>query len=147
MRFQPPVSRTFCLVLIASQHLSAGLLSSVRCADSFVRHSKLLVTLFLIAVLLATAAAQKPTPTPTPPDDVDVLRTETDLTNLLFTATDKSNRYVTTLQQNDIRVIEDGVPQSIFTVQRETGRPPGIAVLIDVSSSQERMLPVQDAPA
>src|SRR5438105_1012929 len=147
MRFQPPVSRAFCLVLIASQHLSAGLLSSVRCADSLVRHSKLLVTLFLIAVLLATAAAQKPTPTPTPPDDIDVLRTETDLTNLLFTATDKSNRYITTLQQGDIRVLEDGAPQSIFTFQRETDRPLAIAFVIDVSISEERTLPDEKAAA
>ncbi|HEX3231400.1 MAG TPA: hypothetical protein VHQ95_20645, partial [Pyrinomonadaceae bacterium] len=44
-------------------------------------------------------------PTPTPPQDVDVIRTETDLTNLLFTVTDKNNRYITTLQQNDIKVL------------------------------------------
>src|SRR6266849_5289717 len=59
--------------------------------------------------------------------DVDVIRTETDLTNLLFTATDKNNRYITTLQQNDIRVLEDGVPQKLFTFQRETDRPLSIA--------------------
>ena len=51
----------------------------------------------------------------TPQQDVDVIRTETDLTNLLFTATDKNNRYITTLQQNDIRVVEDGVPLTLFT--------------------------------
>ena len=101
----------------------------------------------MIAVLLATAAAQKPTPTPTPPDDVDVLRTETDLTNLLFTATDKSNRYITTLQQGDIRVLEDGAPQSIFTFQRETDRPLAIAFVIDVSISEERTLPDEKAAA
>src|SRR5207249_2692535 len=80
--------------------------------------------LLLVTAFTITAAAQTPIPspakTPTPPDDVDVLRTETDLTNLLFTATDKSNRYITTLQQGDIRVFEDGAPQSIFTFQRET---------------------------
>jgi len=107
--------------------------------------------LFLFVVFSLTTAAQTPTPspakTPTPPDDVDVLRTETDLTNLLFTATDKSNRYVTTLQQNDIRVLEDGVPQTVFTFQRETDRPLAIAFVIDVSISQERTLPDQKAAA
>ncbi|HEX7723661.1 MAG TPA: VWA domain-containing protein [Pyrinomonadaceae bacterium] len=108
--------------------------------------------LFLLVIAFSvTAAGQTPTPspakTPTPPDDVDVLRTETDLTNLLFTATDKSNRYVTTLQQNDIRVIEDGVPQTVFTFQRETDRPLAIAFVIDVSISEERTLPDEKAAA
>lgn len=103
--------------------------------------------MLLLITLSITAAAQKPTPTPKPPDDVDVLRTETDLTNLLFTATDKSNRYVTTLQQNDIRVVEDGVPQTIFTFQRETDRPLAIAFVIDVSISEERTLPDEKAAA
>ncbi len=83
----------------------------------------------------------------TPQQDVDVIRTETDLTNLLFTATDKNNRYITTLQQNDIRVLEDGVPQTLFTFQRETDRPLAIAFMIDVSISEERTLPDEKAAA
>lgn len=93
------------------------------------------------------ARAQRPIPTPSPDQDVDVVRTETDLTNLLFTATDKNNRYVTTLQQNDIRVLEDGVPQTLFTFQRETDRPLAIAFVIDVSISEERTLPDEKAAA
>jgi Ca-activated chloride channel family protein len=103
----------------------------------------------LCACLLAsslTATAQRPTATP-PDQDVDVLRTETDLTNLLVTATDKNNRYITTLQQNDIRVLEDGVPQTLFTFQRETDRPLAIAFVIDVSISEERTLPDEKAAA
>ncbi len=76
-----------------------------------------------------------------------MIRTETDLTNLLFTATDKQNRYITTLQQEDIRVLEDGVPQKLFTFQRETDRPLAIAFLIDVSGSEERTLPEEKAAA
>ncbi|MFN2576919.1 MAG: VWA domain-containing protein [Pyrinomonadaceae bacterium] len=96
----------------------------------------------------ADAQTPVPSPVPTPPPgDVDVLRTETDLTNLLFTATDKLNRYVTTLQQGDIRVLEDGVPQSIFAFQRETDRPLAIAFVIDVSISEERTLPDEKAAA
>lgn len=88
--------------------------------------------------------AQTPTPTP---DQDDVLRVESDLTNLLFTATDKSKRYVTTLHENDIRVLEDGVQQKVFTFQRETDRPLSIAFLIDVSISEERTLPDEKAAA
>ena len=103
--------------------------------------SRLVLTFFLISVLAVAVAPQ------TPSQDIDVVRTETDLTNLLFTATDKSNRYITTIQQADIRVLEDGVPQTLFTFQRETDRPLAIAFLIDVSISEERTLPDEKAAA
>src|SRR5438132_3328606 len=98
--------------------------------------------LLLLAGLSLTANAQRPTPAATPPaGDIEVLRTETDLTNLLFTATDKNNRYITTLQQSDIRVLEDSVPQSIRRFQSQTDRRLSIAFLIDVSISEEHILP------
>ena len=83
----------------------------------------------------------------TPPQDIEVVRTETDLTNLLFSITDKNNRYLTTLKQTDIRVLEDGVPQTLFAFQRETDRPLAIAFLIDVSESEQRTLPDEKAAA
>jgi hypothetical protein len=72
---------------IRTQHSSAGLFSNVRCADSISTVSKLLLALGLTGALLVGVAAQTPST-----QDVEVIRTETDLTNLLFTATDKSNR-------------------------------------------------------
>jgi Ca-activated chloride channel family protein len=80
-------------------------------------------------------------------DDDDVERVETDLTNVLFTAVDKSRRFVTTLKQDDIRVLEDGVEQKVFTFQRETDRPLSLAILVDVSASQERTLPEEKSAA
>ena len=77
----------------------------------------------------------------------DVIRTDTDVTNLPFTATDKDRRFVTTLKAEDLRVLEDGVPQQLFTFQRETDRPLAIAFLIDVSFSQESTLPAEKAAA
>ena len=77
----------------------------------------------------------------------DVIRTETDVTNLPFTATDKDRRFITTLKAEDLRVLEDGVPQQLFTFQRETDRPLAIAFLIDVSRSQETTLPDEKAAA
>jgi VWFA-related protein len=82
-----------------------------------------------------------------PLDDEDVERVETDLTNVLFTAIDKNKRFVTTLKQEDIRVLEDGVPQQVFTFQRESDRPLSLAILIDVSASQERTLPEEKLAA
>jgi VWFA-related protein len=79
--------------------------------------------------------------------DEDVIRVETDVTNLPFTASDKNNRFVTTLQQSDVRVREDGVEQQLFTFQRETDRPLSIAFLIDISQSEERTLPEEKRAA
>jgi VWFA-related protein len=93
------------------------------------------LTLALVAVPLAALAQ----------DPEDVIRTETDLTNLLLTATDKQKRLITNLREEDLRVLEDGVPQKLFTFQRETDRPLSIAFLIDVSASEERTLPDEKA--
>jgi VWFA-related protein len=80
-------------------------------------------------------------------DQDDVIRTDTDVTNLPFTASDKERRFITTLKAEDLRVLEDGVPQQLFTFQRETDRPLAIAFLIDVSYSQESTLPAEKAAA
>ena len=80
-------------------------------------------------------------------DQEDVVRVESDVTNLPFTVTDKQHRFVTTLQAQDVRVLEDGVPQTLFTFQRETDRPLAIAFLIDVSISQDATLPDEKAAA
>ena len=80
-------------------------------------------------------------------DQDDVIRVETDVTNLPFTAMDKERRFITTLRAEDLRVLEDGVPQQLFTFQRETDRPLAIAFLIDVSISQESTLPDEKAAA
>jgi Ca-activated chloride channel family protein len=81
------------------------------------------------------------------PDQEDVIRVETDLTNLFFTAANKQNRFITTLREEDVRLTEDGVAQTILTFQRETDRPLSIAFLIDVSASEERTLPQEKAAA
>ncbi len=101
-----------------------------------------------------TPATTTPTPRPTPSkpetdidDDDDVLRVETDLTNVLFTAVDRNKRFITTIKQEDIHVFEDGVQQEIFTFQRETDRPLSLAILIDTSASQERTLPEEKSAA
>lgn len=100
-------------------------------------------------------AQSQPTPQPQPTpkadettvDSDEVVRVETDLTNILFTAVDKKKRFVTTLKQEDVRVLEDGVPQEVFTFQRQTDLPLSLAILIDTSISEERTLPAEKAAA
>jgi VWFA-related protein len=94
------------------------------------------------------AQQQKPSQRPDETiDDDDVERVETDLTNVLFTAVDKNKRFITTLKQDDVRILEDGVPQQIFTFVRETDRALSLAILIDTSASQERTLPEEKSAA
>jgi Ca-activated chloride channel homolog len=96
--------------------------------------------------LLVLLCASVPYSQTTDQDD-DVIRVDTDVTNLPFTAIDKQRRFITTLRAEDVRVLEDGVPQQVFTFQRETDRPLAIAFLIDVSRSQEFTLPDEKAAA
>jgi Ca-activated chloride channel family protein len=95
----------------------------------------------------------QPTPLPTPRDDDEtvegdeVVRVETDLTNILFTAVDKKKRFVTDLKQEDIRILEDGLPQEVFAFARQTDLPLSLAIVVDRSVSQERTLPIEKAAA
>lgn len=107
--------------------------------------TKLLLS--LISLSLLSCSSDRCVFAQTPDQDDDVVRVETDVTNLPFTANDKNNRFITTLEQSDIRVLEDGVPQQLFTYQRETDRPLSIAFLIDVSQSEERTLPQEKRAA
>ena len=102
---------------------------------------------FSIFIVLCGLALGPAVSAQKPADQDEVIRTDTDLTNLLFNATDKNNRFITTLRPEDIRVLEDGVPQTLFAFQRETDRPLSIAFLIDVSISEERTLPQEKAAA
>lgn len=86
-------------------------------------------------------------PSPTPPKEEEtissdeVLRVETNLTNVFFTAADKHKRFISTLKREDVRVLEDGVAQEIFTFQKSLELPLSLAILIDTSRSEERVLP------
>ena len=103
----------------------------------------------------APATQQQPTPRPTPTraddtttlDDDEIERVDTSLTNVIFTAVDRNKRFVTNLKQEDIRVLEDGVPQQIFTFQTQIDLPLTLAIVIDTSISQERTLPEEKAAA
>ena len=76
-------------------------------------------------------------------DDDEVLSVDTSLVNVVFNATDRDRRFVTTLKREDVQIFEDGVPQEVTIFQRETEQPLSIAILVDVSVSQENTLPVE----
>lgn len=100
---------------------------------------------------------QEPTSSPTPkpksrdeevPGQSDeVVRVETNLTNIFFTAEDKHKRFIDTLKQDDVRIYEDGQLQQIFTFQPNSELPLSMAILIDTSASEERTLPEEKSAA
>jgi Ca-activated chloride channel family protein len=104
---------------------------------------------------VADSETPSPSPSPTPPgqkdeptqDSDDVVRVETNLTSIFFTAADSSKRFVNNLKKEDIRILEDGQPQEIFTFQQNLDLPLSVAILIDTSLSEERTLPDEKAAA
>jgi VWFA-related protein len=96
-----------------------------------------------------------PQATPTPPkkeDDVtlgsdEVVRVDTTLTNIFFTAADKQKRFISNLKVEDVRILEDGAPQQIFAFHQSVELPLSLAILIDCSGSEERTLPEEKAAA
>jgi VWFA-related protein len=151
MFYQRRVRRAYAFLFAAVLMLQGGALAPSNAQQESVASST------------TTTSAQRPVaqPAPTPRtsdptapqkdddalQDDEVLRVETDLTNVLFTAVDRNKRFVTTLRQEDIRVTENGVPQEIFAFQRETDRPLSLAIVIDTSGSQERTLPEEKSAA
>jgi VWFA-related protein len=94
-----------------------------------------------------SSPTQTPTPTPTPAEAEEVERIETDLTNVLLSATDKKRRFVNILTAADVRLLEDGVVQQISSFERETDAPLSLVLLVDTSASQEMVLKDEQAAA
>ena len=94
------------------------------------------------------AASPTPVSKEEPPQDSDdVVRVETNLTSIFFTAADSSKRFINNVTKEDIRILEDGQAQEIFTFQKNLELPLSIAILIDTSRSEERTLPDEKAAA
>lgn len=94
-----------------------------------------------------TPAASPTPPTQDPQDSDEVVRVETNLTSIFFTAADSNKRFVNNLKKEDLRILEDGQPQEIFTFQQNLDLPLSIAILIDTSISEARTLPDEKAAA
>ncbi len=61
---------------------------------------------------------------------------------LSFTVVDKSGQPFTTLRKEDVRVLEDGVPQEVTALERRDAQPLVIILALDMSLSQEKIIPV-----
>ncbi|MGI8668751.1 MAG: VWA domain-containing protein [Aridibacter sp.] len=93
----------------------------------------------------AQQTTSNPTVVPTPPDipvvDDEIIKIDTEVVKVLFTAQDRKRRLLTTLQQGDVKLIENGQEQEIIAFSRKVDLPLSLTILIDTSASQERTLP------
>lgn len=93
--------------------------------------------LFLIAAAALPLWAQqagKPELTPVYSDS-DVIKVDVARVPLLFTVTDKKNRFITDLDREDFEVFDNGKRQEIREFVRESDLPLRIGVVIDTSNS------------
>ncbi|HEY2846770.1 MAG TPA: VWA domain-containing protein [Pyrinomonadaceae bacterium] len=104
--------------------------------------------LFVLAPARAqVTSAPAATPTPTPDPDDEVIKIESDVVNVLFTAQDKNRRLLTDLKDSDVSIFEDGKQQEITAFSRQIDLPMSMSILIDVSLSQTRTLPEEKTAA
>lgn len=135
------LARPLALVFVLFALTCAGILTQRLSAQSAGRE----------VVPTGTQPSASPSPTPrreeVPQDSEEVIKVETNLTNIFFTAADKNKRFISSLKAEDIRVLEDGQPQQVFTFQQNIDLPLSLAILIDTSASEERTLPDEKAAA
>ncbi len=96
------------------------------------------------------SVSPSPTVSPTPEqieESDEVIKIDTDVVNVLFTAQDRNRRLLTDLKQTDIKLIEDGQPQEITAFSKQVDLPLSLAILIDTSISQTRTLPEEKEAA
>ena len=79
------------------------------------------------------------------PQDDEPVKLGTQLVTVPFNVTDKSNRYINDLKKDDLELLEDNKPQDVFSFERQTDLSITIAMLIDISGSEEYSLPMEKA--
>lgn len=109
--------------------------------------SRLAFSIFMVVALALTAVfaqskptgqkQQQPQPSATPPaepEDIETLKTDTDLVTVPLIATDRGGLYVTDLLQEEFKISEDGVPQEIAFFGK-VAAPFHVVLMLDTSSS------------
>ncbi|HEU4836580.1 MAG TPA: VWA domain-containing protein [Pyrinomonadaceae bacterium] len=92
----------------------------------------------------------RPQPAPTPPDEpgpeeIEILKTETDLVTVPLIATDRDGLYITDLNKEEFKISEDGVPQEIAFFGK-VAAPFHVVLMLDTSSStKDHLRQIQQA--
>lgn len=72
------------------------------------------------------------------PGDIPVVRVNTRLVNVAVNVTDEHGALIGGLEQDQFRVLEDGMPQKIAIFERESGTPLSMVLALDTSESMVR---------
>lgn len=92
---------------------------------------------FAVALLGASLWAQQASKPELAPvyTDADVIKVDVARVPLLFTVTDKKNRFITDLDREDFEVFDNGKNQEIREFVRESDLPLRIGIVMDTSNS------------
>ncbi|HKV40022.1 MAG TPA: VWA domain-containing protein [Blastocatellia bacterium] len=84
---------------------------------------------------------------PAPPSqtgqDDQTIKLGAALVTVPFSASDKHNAYINDLTKDDIEILEDNKPQTVFSFEHRNDLPLTIAMLIDISGSENGTLPLE----
>jgi len=79
--------------------------------------------------------------------DPQTLSINVDLVNVLFTVADRNGRFITSLEKDDFKVLEEDRPQTISNFSNETNLPLSIAMVFDTSASIQARLKFEQEAA
>ena len=97
------------------------------------------VALIVLVAIGTTAGAQQGSKPDLAPvyegSESDIIKVDVARVPLLFTVTDRRNRFITDLGRDDFQVFDDGWQQEIREFDRESDLPLRIGVILDTSNS------------
>lgn len=80
-------------------------------------------------------APQQQQPPPPPGSQAPTIVTGVDLVRLVFTVTNRRNKFITDLERGSFKVLENKQPQDVVFFGRETDLPLRVGILLDTSNS------------
>jgi VWFA-related protein len=92
------------------------------------------MAILVALTLVAPAVSQEP------PAQGQTIKSQVTLVNLFATVRDKNKRIVGDLKQEDFKIEEDAQDQKIAFFSKEVALPITMAMLLDVSGSEQRMI-------
>jgi VWFA-related protein len=97
----------------------------------------------VLTALAAVAVFAQQKPLKPLPEDQEPIRVNVKVVNVLCSVRNKQGGLVGNLTKDDFQLKEDGKPQTIKYFARETDLPLTIGLLVDVSTSQERLIEIE----
>jgi VWFA-related protein len=79
--------------------------------------------------------------------DDNTIRLDVNLVSILASVRGKNNALISNLEKGDFKIYEDGKEQQIKNFTRETDLPLTLGLLVDTSSSQERLIETEQRAA